>query len=191
MRIVFFDTETGGITNDAPTIQIAAVAVDKGKEVGVFECKIQFTENDTDGEKEALEINHYRREDWTNAIPENIAIRNFANFCKQYADLERTSKKGGKYYVAMGAGHNVARFDLDRLMALAKKHDVFLPMSFQTLDTLQAAVWYFVKNSENPPENLKLGTLCKHFGIELTNAHEALADVRGSIALARKLVAIF
>lgn len=189
MKIVFFDLETGGITSEAPNIQLAAVVVENGKEIDVLERKIQFDE--ATATQEALTVNKYSPEDWKNAVTEVQAMQEFAALCRKHSCIERISKNGNPYYVAMGGGHNVAKFDLDRLMSAAKKYNIFLPLSYQTLDTLQAAVWYFTKRPQNQPKDLKLGTLCQHFGIELTNAHEALADVRASIELARKLMGVF
>ena len=74
-------------------------------------------------------------------------------------------------------------------MAMSKRHGVFLPLDFYTLDTFQAAIWYFTAHPPFPV-NLKLETLCQHFGIEI-KAHEALSDVRASVLLARKLITAF
>lgn len=37
------------------------------------------------------------------------------------------------------------------------------------------------------PEDFKLGTVCRHLGVELTDAHDALADCRATVALCRAL----
>lgn len=44
MITVYYDVETGGTEPQHPTIQLAAIAVDGGKELGAFEQKIQFDE---------------------------------------------------------------------------------------------------------------------------------------------------
>jgi len=186
MRYVFFDLETGGTGPEHPDIQLAAVAVENGVELDSMEVKIKF--DPALCEPKALEINHYKAEDWASAIDEVVAVKRFADFCKKYSDVEKVSARTGNgYRVARAGGHNVARFDFDRVMAMAKRHGVFMPLDFYTLDTFQAAIWYFTANGPFP-ENLKLETLCNHFGIEISNAHEALSDVRASVSLARKLV---
>ena len=189
MRYVFFDLETGGTEPKHPDIQLAAVAVENGVELDSLEVKIKF--DPALCEPKALEINHYSADDWKDAVSEESAIKRFAAFCKEYSDVPKVSARTGNgYRVARAGGHNVARFDFDRVMALAKRRSVFLPLDFYTLDTFQAAIWYFTAHPPFP-ENLRLETLCKHFGIEISNAHEALSDVRASVALARKLVGAF
>lgn len=186
--IVFFDLETGGVEPAQPNIQIAAVAVAGGEELGTFERKIRFEVAACN--PEALRLNDYREELWQNAVSEREAMADFAHFLGRYKSVQKLSKAGKPYKVARGGGHNVARFDVDRIMAAGKAHDIFMPLDYQVLDTYQAAVWYFAANPPWP-ENLKLPTLCKHFGIEAGPAHEALADVRASIAIGRRLVRIF
>ena len=42
---VFFDLETGGPERSHPIIQLAAIAVESGKELGTFERKLAFNES--------------------------------------------------------------------------------------------------------------------------------------------------
>jgi len=183
MTTVFFDLETGGLEPHHPIIQLAAVATHRGKELGSLEVKIHFEESECD--PEALKLNSYDPKLWANAETEAMAMQAMAGFCKEYRTVAKTSKKGYPYKVAEAAGHNIQSFDLPRLMAASKKHDVFMPLDWYCLDTYAAAIWYF-KAHPPMPENLKLETLCKHFGIPI-EAHDALGDVRANIPLAREL----
>jgi len=38
-----------------------------------------------------------------------------------------------------------------------------------------------------PIKNLKLSSVCKHFGVRLDNAHDALADIEATLELSRKV----
>lgn len=185
--IVFFDTETGGLLPQHPTIQIAAVAVDSGfVELESFERKVQFDINAC--ESEALRINSYHPEKWRGALPEPRALQEFGDFLGRYRCVELVSRAGKAYSVARVAGHNVAGFDLERVAAAFKRYGLFFPIDFRTvLDTRYGAVWHFEINGGRP-KDFKLTGLAEHFGISTDGAHDALSDVRMTIALARKLV---
>ena len=90
--------------------------------------------------------------------------------------------------VAELAGHNVASFDVPFLRRYFELCSLFYPASFIPLDTLQLARWWKEVHGIEI-ENLKLGTLASFFGIELgADAHDALADVRANVEVARRMV---
>lgn len=184
MSVVVFDFETGGISPDKPNIQLAAIALsDDWSELGTFERKILFNASACD--PEALELNSYSPEDWTDAKPEHEVARDFCEWLRPYCSVRKVSKRGKPYSVARLCGHNAASFDFPRLQAACC--DMFLPADFHVLDTLQAALWHCTA-SGNWPENLRLTTLCDHFGIDTSGAHDALADCRMTARLARHLM---
>jgi DNA polymerase III epsilon subunit-like protein len=184
---IYFDFETGGILPEQPSIQLAAIAVDdaSGEELESFEQKILFNVSDCD--PEALKVNRWSAEAWKDATtPELTAVR-FNQFLAFHKCIEMTSKKSGKpYQVAKGSGYNALTFDWPRLKQLFGKS--FLPVSYHVRDVLQRVIFHFDENG-NPPENLKLSTVCKHFGINTDGAHDALADVRMTAALYHKIKA--
>jgi len=49
-------------------------------------------------------------------------------------------------------------------------------------------VWHFERRPAEKPADFKLTGLAKHFGISVEGAHDALVDVRLSIALAKRLL---
>lgn len=184
MEIVFVDLETGGVKPENPNIQLAAIAVNESwDELETFEAKIIFDESKC--EPRALEINHYDLEVWAQtAKKEYIVQSDFDRFLNRHKTIEQISKaKQTKYMVARLAGHNAPGFDVPRLKAMYK--DQFLPAHPLCLDTLQLALWFFRNRPE--PKNYQLPTLLEYFGIPALDAHDALADVRGSIAIARAL----
>lgn len=190
MTTVFFDLETGGLKIEQPIIQLAAIAIDdEWRELATFEAKIQFDFRAAD--PAALELNHYDAAVWrAEAIPAATAVQRFSRFLDPYRCFQRKSKRPPfrKYTVAQLAGHNAATFDGDRLKALYKAHDAFLGADPRILDTFQLGLWHF--HGKGEPENYKLGTLCKAFGIEFgDDAHDALYDVRKTAELARVMLA--
>lgn len=183
---VYFDLETGGVESKHPTIQLAAVAVENGtfKEVGTFESKVRFDE--TMADPEALKINHYTPEAWKDA-PTALAVSvKFSAFLRPFSSVQLTSKRTGMpYSVARLAGYNAVTFDGPRLKAMFAGS--FFPCSYQILDVLQRALFYFYENTYEPPKDFKLTTLCEYFHIKTDGAHDALTDVRLTIALAQEL----
>ena len=69
-----------------------------------------------------------------------------------------------------------------------------MPASYRVFCTLQRAMWLFHECKElTPPVDFKLGTLCQYFGVPLRaeDAHDALADVRATVALYREMNQVF
>lgn len=191
MSLVFFDLETGGVLSHHPDIQLAAIAVDEDwNELDTFEAKIKFAI--TKADPEALKMNHYDPEIWEReALAESIVVELFYNFLEPYKCIQLVSKRtGNPYSVARLAGHNGATFDGPRIQAMFNRHKRFLPAHPQVMCSLQRALWYAVENGVKF-ESLKLSSLCAHFGIPLPGAHDALADVRGAIAVSKKMHTIY
>lgn len=173
MITIYWDLETGGTEPQHPTIQLAAIAVDGGKELGAFEQKITFDEAACD--PKALEMNHYTRSEWLMAMPGPIVASRFAAWLKPYSDIERISKAGNPYRVARGAGYNVVAFDWPRLRQLFGAQ--FLPIDYLQRDVLQRVLFYCDEHGE-APGNFKLTTVAEWLGLPVDGAHDALFDVR-------------
>lgn len=182
---VYFDAETDSLRQDCQIIQLAAVAIGPDwEELGSFNRKIQFDEAIADAE--ALKLNHYDKEVWAReAVPPGIVVAEFARFLNEYKSLEMVSKRTrAPYSVARLAGFNAATFDGPRLRRLFR--DTFLPAHPIPLCVMQRALWYFHEKSESP-ENYKLATLAKYFGIDMNGAHDALVDVRTTVKVAKQM----
>jgi DNA polymerase III epsilon subunit-like protein len=90
--------------------------------------------------------------------------------------------------VARVGGHNVVGFDLERVAAAFKRYGLFFPVDYRSvLDTRYGAVWMF-EGADERPKDFKLTGLAAHLGVSVEGAHDALVDVRLSIALARRIV---
>ncbi len=188
-----------------PITQIGAAACDFDtlEEIAEFEVKMIFRPELTT--PEALGLNSYDPDIWgRDAELCPIGLGHFARFLEAHRTMEMTSKRGFSYKVARLAGHNAASFDLEFLLrsfadsrwqryALpgdaprsGPVRNLFFPGSFQVLDTLHLARWAY-RNAAI--ENLKLETLAREAGYHLPGAHDALADVRANIEIARFLLA--
>lgn len=182
----YFDFETSGLELTNPPIQLAAIIIKDSdwSEVAAFERKLTF--DISLANPEALAMNHYDADVWAReAVTPLRVLSEFIAFTKPYLCVEMKSKRtGAPYYVGKLAGHNALKFDLPILQRMFGTS--FFPFSYHVKDTLQRALFYFDEHPEvKRPENLKLSTLCEAMGISIDGAHDALADVRMSAALAR------
>lgn len=175
MKIVFYDTETGGLDPlRHPLIQWAGVAVDGDRELEALEVKLRFDESKA--ERQALDLNHYNPAVWKEqAVERGEGLRRIGEFLKRNADVELLSKAGRPYLVAQGAGYNVS-FDMGFTKALFGER--FLPLSFRGLDVMSLALWRFMELSP-APQDYKLTTVAAHLGLQVDGgAHDALVDAR-------------
>jgi DNA polymerase-3 subunit epsilon len=208
---VFFDLETTGLLFPIPgsstlhredqdeIIQIAAVATGPApefKEKETFERKMLPSENGLKRlertREMAPQLGPFDTAKWAAAASPRVRVYDdLERFLTKYACIEKTSKtKGTKYVVAHMAGHNADRFDLPFLFASFKKSKVFLPAHGRALDTMHMVSTLEMLN-DKLIDSYHLEDLCKMFGVKLENAHDALADVRATVALARALMQFF
>lgn len=183
------DLETAGLTLAHPTIQIAAIAVDQDlRELDTFEVKIKFDISAAD--PEALKVNSYRANVWeVSAYNECASLKMFAHFLSQHADVEMMSKRTGRpYKVARLAAYN-KDFDDPRLKNHFNQNNMFLPAHPQCFCIRQMASWWFHWRPDAlRPENHKLTTLAKYFGVEVPgDAHDAMVDARLSIGIMKAM----
>jgi DNA polymerase III epsilon subunit-like protein len=185
--VIYLDTETAGLLPQHPTIQLAAIAVSADwREIETFERKLAFDVAKAD--PKALAMNHYDAAAWKGAPSEQQVVEEFGAFLDRHRCVELVSQRTGRpYSVARIAGHNVASFDVDRVSAMFKRHGRFFAVDFRSvLDTRFGAAWYFEGQAEQP-KSFKLVDIAEFFGIPTDGAHDALFDVRLSIAVARRL----
>ena len=189
---IYVDLETAGLDPEQhPIIQIAGVAVNgELRELETIELKVKFDEREAT--PEALQKNSYDQELWEReGVSPPDAAKQFAAFLRRHATVDMFSRDDRPYLVAQLVGHNGAAFDGPFIHAWYRRLGIFCPARYQTLCTLQRALWYFDEHKhETPPTNFKLGTLCEYFGVSLReeDAHDALADIRATVSLYRVMV---
>jgi DNA polymerase III epsilon subunit-like protein len=188
--LVFVDLETGGLETKRPIIQIAALAADRQlHEVDAFEVKIRFDEHAAC--PDTLRRIHYRRAEWKrSAVSPKKAARAFARFLRRHASVEVLGQDLTPFRVAQLASHN-SQFDGPFLTSWFDRLGIFLPASYRVFCTLQRAYWLFHEHPELAlPDDFRLATLCKYFGVPIrpADAHEAMADARAALALYRAIL---
>ncbi len=187
--IVFVDLEVAGGEITCPIIQVAAIAVGNNlHELEAFEAKLRFDKCLAD--PQSLTRNRYCETTWAaEARSATSVARAFAKFLRRHAAFDLAGNGRSSYPVAQLAAHN-ASFDGPFLRAWFDRVGNFLPGNYRILCTVQRAMWLFHEHSHlRPPKDFKLGTLCDYFGVRLhpDEAHTALADVRATVELYRRM----
>ena len=186
-KIIFIDTETGGVNPEkAALIQLSGIIRIDKKDVEKFNFYIKPFENSEVTEK-ALEVQGRTLEDLKTDkyVEEKEVYKQFINILDKYIDkYDRTDK-------FIVAGYNV-RFDVDILKAFFQRHGnnfLFSYLDSSMLDPLYSIRLLQIAEVLPVLENNKLETWCKYFGIEL-KAHDSLEDIEATKKLIGKLISL-
>jgi Exonuclease len=191
-HLVFADLEVAGAELSRPIIQVAAIAVTHDlEELETFEAKLKFDPQLAN--PRSLTRNRYCPEIWeAEARSATCVAREFAHFLRRHATLCARTSRGRTYRVAQLVAHN-APFDGPFLQAWFERVGAYFPGHYRMLCTMQRALWLFQEYPELlRPHDFKLGTLCQYFGVPLppNQAHTALADVRATVELYRRMTLV-
>ncbi len=185
-RIVVFDLETGGLLENDPVIQLAAIAVNsEWSELESYEAKINFNEEDAD--TEALKINHYDRDVWASqGKSRGSVVSEFSAFLLRHKCIEMVSKRtGSPYSVALLAGYNAATFDGPRLQRFFA--GAFLPAHPRVLCVMQRVLWLAQEDPSFKPVSFQLTNVAKALGVTTDGAHDSLCDVRTTVEVMKAI----
>jgi exonuclease I len=187
-KTVFFDLETGGLNSAIhPVTQAAFVAIGPDwQELEALEVKVIF--DPAQCEAEALALNSYDPEVWAReAIAADLAQIKIASFLRRHATVRKVSKNSGKpYLVARMAAYN-GHFDGEFIAEWFKSTGTFLPGAcYESRDPLGLSRWV-ADLDEVVLDNHRLVTVAAWLGVPLPDAHDALADVRATVEVARLL----
>lgn len=177
-NLLFLDLETTGLDPDRHEIvEIGAILARQtarpGKTASVeiieeIEIKVKPEHIET-AEPEALNVNGYNEAEWV-----------FATDLKQA--LESLTKKADK---AVVVAQNTP-FDVSFLEHAFRKTDLKYPFGHHSLDTVSLA--YAKLSGEEGINKFTLWSLCEYFGIKNEKAHTAMADVRATFEVYKKLI---
>ena len=173
-KLAFIDLETTGF--DPLTQEVIEIGClfaklnEKGiyEELESFEVKVKPEHIET-ADKEALRINRYSDEDWLFAHTQKEAFTMLAQKCE------------GCVLVAQNTP-----FDYGFLQAGFSRNGLKDPFFFAKLDTISLAYLRFRKDPEM--NNFSLKALCEKYGIKNEKAHSALADIRVTFEVFKKLM---
>lgn len=169
--LAFIDVETTGLEPDYHEIIEVAVARVDAKTLTItaeFDCKVRPKHPDR-AEPEALRINGYSPERWSDALSQTHAIGQISPLLSG----------------CILAGHNTS-FDRSFIEAAFKRSGKTLPdLDYHVIDTVSLAWPLIVAGAIEKP---KLRFLCEHLGISNQGEHSAPADVRRTIEVYRRLM---
>ena len=171
-----FDFETGGLKAEKnPAIEIALIVLDNSLNQ-VFEWESYIKPyNNLVVEPGALTANGINMDNvWTKGIEVQILVDKLIEIWKPLKQ---------KYAKPILVGHNIDTFDMEFMMYIFHycNKNLYDHIDEGTLDTLKLsrAAWGM---DENMPK-YRLGESCEKAGVELTNAHRAMNDVRANTEL--------
>lgn len=171
-NLAFIDIETTGLdVIDHEIIQIGCVLTTPDLQViEEFELKIK-PEHLEYADPTSMKINHYKEEEWVDAMTLKEAIRLFAVKAKD----------------TIMVGQNVA-FDAGFLEHAFSKNKMKNSMHYHKLDTISIAWAKF--HNDIDFEHFSLREMCLRFGIVNEHAHTALSDARATYELYKKLMSL-
>ena len=173
-----FDLETGGLAADKnPVLEIAIVVMNHElEEIGEYTSLIK-PYGDLVIQPQALQANGLTLEQLQNAPDSGVVAKEIAAFLKKF--------KVGKDKPVL-CGHNIDKFDIPFLDNYLAAHKVKLADLVNTDFTIDTMWWSRIKWTESP--NYKLGTCVQRLGIELVNAHRAVADTRANHQMVKQFL---
>ena len=174
MKILYFDTETTGLTENSAIIQIAGIIEENRevlKEFNIFSQPHEGAEISDD----ALAVHGISLEKIQTFQTPGQAHSELKKIFDTYIDK---FDKNDKFIVA---GYNVD-FDIKKLTTFfLKNNDGFLGsyIFWKGLDPFNLILPLQMLKKIPRLKNNKLATWCEHYGIEI-NSHDALSDIKAT-----------
>jgi len=181
VKKLYFDCETTGLSAiKNGIIQIAGIIEINNEEVRSFNMKIKPFASDII-KQEALDISGITLEDIKEFEDPKTAYNNIVTIFDRYVDKY---DRNDKFLVC---GYNV-RFDIDFLKEFFVKNgnDYLFSYFGQIRDPLPV-IQYLSSMGKINTINNKLSTMCEYFGIDIKNAHDAMADIKATKSLIKKI----
>ncbi|UUV19492.1 3'-5' exonuclease [Fusobacteria bacterium ZRK30] len=184
MKILWYDTETTGLTENSAMFQISGVIEVEGEVKEEFDIFCHPHEG-ADISEQALEVTGVSREKLDGFQSPKKAYEELIEIFSKYIDK---FDREDKFIIA---GQNV-KFDIDVLNRFFKRNNDNYLGSFlnykQVFDTLSVYTALEIADVVPKLENHKLETICKIMGVELSNAHNSLADIKATKEVGDKLL---
>lgn len=179
MKLLFLDTETGGLDAQKYSLLTVALVVYDSIDRRIYdEAEFAVKHDNYVVTPEAMKINNINLEEHDKiAVDGKIVVQKIIEFIKKNFGDER----------AVIVGHNPS-FDYDFLDKLFKDENEYLSlyMSHRKIDT--CAILNFYKAIERIDiESASLEAGIRYFNIETKARHTAMDDVKATIALFEKL----
>lgn len=182
MKILFIDTETGGLSQNSALIQLSGIVQIGKNEAEVFNFHVKPFPN-SEVTDEALTIQNRTREEIENFEDEEIVFQKFIAILDKYVDKY---DKNDKFILA---SYNV-NFDkevINRFFKRNRNNFFFSYIYGSYLDPLHMIAPLQLLNKLPVLANNKLKTWCDYFNIPI-DAHDSLEDIRATKKLTKELM---
>lgn len=187
---MFFDVETTGLDERSCGLtQLAGIIVIDDKEVDSFNFRINpltYNKSVTINEQ-ALQVTGLTMDDLKNGKESKVVHQEFKAILTKYVNpFDKTDK-----FTCIGYNSS---FDMRFLTSWFEDlQDKYFGSFFQYKDVDVFALWKILRHIGKVPvlENDKLNTVCSFMGVDLTNAHDALDDIKATRNLYLKLIEYF
>lgn len=169
-KIIILDTETTGTKSSKHGIwQLGAIVEIDGEEVDSI--KLEMNPGDVEFVEKALEVSNITKAEIDSMESSKSSFNKFIKFLDKHVD--RFDKADKLQFVGYRAD-----FDMNMVRAwfIRNEHKYFGSYFYQNAIDLFSVVGMILINHRHELENMKLGTICKLFEIDLENAHDALDD---------------
>ena len=191
-KVLYFDVETTGTNPSVHEItQLAMIIEVDGKvvEEANFTCQPTRWDQIDPG---AIATTGVSVEMLKTFQPPALMYHQLTAVLNKY--IPKYTRLPDKFYPA---GHNV-EFDLKFLDAFLRQHGddnmkqwgAITYQNYRAIDSRALANFHFLNGHLPNLPDVKLGTLCSHFGIPI-DAHDALSDIRATRQLIAKFAEIF
>lgn len=155
-RVVVIDVETGGLDDREHSILTLGAAIWTDGVVDSETFHMHILEEELSVTPEALKVNGITQEQINQGMTPGFVVSAF----------EQWLHGKGIYGRATLGGHNIAGFDMGFMKRLYKLAGKKLPFDYHVLDTMSVAL--LLKFAGRlPVPNVRLDTLCSHFGIKI------------------------
>lgn len=175
VKMLWIDTETTGVDAEKnEIIQIAGIIETPGS-MNEFDITMRPTDFDNIHPK-AIESHGISIKTMRTYIDPHTAYLGFKGLLSDYID---PYDKTDKFYLC---GQNV-KFDSDMVRSWFIRNDDPYWFSFvhsAMFDLMTLAAMFEIRMGKKIFPNYKLGVICETLKVELTNAHDALADIKAT-----------
>lgn len=191
MKFLWCDTETTGLkTENAAPFEIGIIFVSSDKVDGKIKSEEYeyifylnpFDINGIEYNEEAGKIHGYTKEMIEKFDPSSIVVPKINQRLQELLEY----KNGEKMFFC---GYNSTFFDWEHLVSLFKHHGFDFTKFFmdQKLDVFEQVKRAGEMKVLPYLENRKLVTVAKYLHVDLTNAHDAMGDIKATREVAKSL----
>lgn len=183
MKVLWTDTETTGLDPECNGIIQLAMIIEIDDKIAAKRI-FQMCPTGRTATTEALKVNGYTKEQITSFTPWEQVYKEVVEFLGRYVDK---FDKNDKYILA---GQNV-KFDSDMMKSWFEycndKYWFSWVKAGAMIDTLHMVTALQWAGRIPILESRKNSALCEYFGIDLSNAHDAMADIEATRQVAYKM----